>query len=456
MYSLSKALNFSLDTPGGKLPETVRHAILDGLDHRKIALFVPPEAKVKREEAEGKEVGFGGIARRIERHYRRYRQRGEASSGMEAWLDKVMVEHTCPDCKGARVRATRLLCTIEGQTIYDVGQLHFDELYEFLGKVKPTGRGADAGRHVLGEVRGRVELLLGIGLDYLSFNRRSGTLSGGESQRIRLSTQIGSGLMGMLYVLDEPSIGLHPKDNVKMIATLESLRDIGNTVIVVEHDEDTVRAADHIVEMGPGPGVHGGHVVVQGTLDDIVGCKASPTGQFLSGKRSIATPKKRRNGNGKTLTVRGARENNLKAIDVTFPLGKLVAITGASGSGKSTLISEILYKALWKHLVDTRTLPCDHDRLDGLEHVHKVVNIDQSPIGRNSRSNPATYIGFYDTIRDLFTRAPLSVQRGYKAGRFSFNVKGGRCEECQGEGVITTQLYFMPHVHVICCACNAP
>src|SRR5688572_11298753 len=235
---------------------------------------------------------------------------------MEAWLDKVMVEHTCPDCNGTRVRATRLLFTIGGKTLHDVGQLHFDELHAFIGRIKPTGRGADAGRQVLGEIRKRVELLLGIGLDYLNFNRRSGTLSGGESQRIRLSTQIGSGLMGMLYVLDEPSIGLHPKDNVKMISTLKSLRDIGNTVIVVEHDESTSRAADHIVEMGPEPGIHGGTVVVQGKINDILTCKESPTGQFLSGKRSIALPKKRRKGNGKALTIRGARENNLKSIDV--------------------------------------------------------------------------------------------------------------------------------------------
>ncbi len=454
MYSLSKTLRFSLDTPWEKLPETVRRVILEGLDGKKIVMSVPPDAKVKREDSEGKEVGFGGIARRIERQYRRYRQRGEASSGMEAWLDKVMVEHTCPDCNGARVRATRLLFTIEGKTVNDVGQLHFDELHAFLGTIKPVGRGADAGRQVLSEVQGRLKLLLGIGLDYLSFNRRSGTLSGGESQRIRLSTQIGSGLMGMLYVLDEPSIGLHPKDNVKMIATLESLRDIGNTVIVVEHDEETIRAADHLVEMGPGPGVHGGTVVVQGTLRDLLACKGSPTGQYLSGKRSIETPQRRRKGNGKILKVRGARENNLKAVDVSFPLGTLVAVTGASGSGKSTLINEILYKALWKRLVDTRTLPGEHDGVDGMEHVHKVVNIDQSPIGRNSRSNPATYIGFYDNIRDLFTQAPLSVEREYKAGRFSFNVKGGRCEECQGEGVITTQLYFMPDVEVMCGACK--
>jgi excinuclease ABC subunit A len=454
MYSLSKELRFSLETPWEKLPEKVRNAILNGLDGRKIVVRMPPDAKVKREDSEGKQVGFGGIARRIERNYRRYRQRGEASSGMEAWLDKVMVEHTCPDCDGARIRATRLLFTIKNKTIHDLGQLHFDELHTFLGTIEPAGRGADAGRQVLGEIRGRLELLLGIGLDYLSFNRRSGTLSGGESQRIRLSTQIGSGLMGMLYVLDEPSIGLHPKDNVKMIATLESLRDIGNTVIVVEHDEDTIRAADHIVEMGPGPGVHGGVVVVQGSLRDVLACKASPTGQFLSGRRSIRTPSQRRNGNGKALTLRGARENNLKNVSVSIPLGKLVAVTGASGSGKSTLINEILYKALWKRLIDTRTLPGEHDGIDGVEHVHKVVDIDQSPIGRNSRSNPATYIGFYDNIRDLFTQAPLSLERGYKPGRFSFNVKGGRCEECQGEGVITTQLYFMPDVEVTCGACK--
>jgi excinuclease ABC subunit A len=453
MYSLATAEGFSLDTPWRALTAAARQAILYGID-RKIPVLMPPDSKIRRDDHEGREIGFRGIARRIERQYRRYRQQVEANARVEAWLDKVMVEHTCADCNGARIRTTRLLFTVADKTIYELGQLHFDELHSLLATVKPTGRGADAGRQVIREIRNRLELLLGIGLDYLSFNRRSATLSGGESQRIRLSTQIGSGLMGMLYVLDEPSIGLHPKDNAKMIATLERLRDIGNTVIVVEHDEDTVRAADHIVEMGPGPGVHGGTVVVQGRMDDVLKSKASPTGQFLSGKRSIAMPARRRQGNGKALTVRGARENNLKSIDVTFPLGRLVAITGASGSGKSTLVNEVLYKVLWKRLVDTRTLPGGHDGVDGLEHVHKVVNIDQTPIGRNSRSNPATYIGFYDAIRDLFTAAPLSVERGYKAGRFSFNVKGGRCEECQGEGTITTQLYFMPDVEVTCGACK--
>ena len=454
MYSLSQTIGFALDAPWKDLPDAAQQAILYGIEPKKVPIRTPPDAKVKRDEHEGREVGFQGIARRIERYYRRYRQRGEAHSRMEEWLDKVMVERTCPDCNGARVRATRLLFTVGGKTINDAGQLHFDELHAFLGTVKAAGRSADAGRQVLKEIRTRLELLLGIGLDYLSLNRRASTLSGGESQRIRLSTQIGSGLMGMLYVLDEPSIGLHPKDNVKMIATLENLRDIGNTVIVVEHDEDTIRAADHVVEMGPGPGVHGGTVVVQGTIRDLLKCAKSPTGQFFAGKRSIATPLKRRRGNGNTLVIRGARENNLKSIDVMVPLGMLVAITGASGSGKSTLVNDILYKALWKRLVDTRALPGAHDGVDGAEHVHKIVSIDQTPIGRNSRSNPATYVGFYDAIRDLFTQSPLAVERGYRPGRFSFNVKGGRCEECQGEGTITTQLYFMPDVEVTCGACK--
>jgi len=454
MFSLSALLNFQLDTPWKMLPGSVREAILHGIGSAKVRMQAPPDAKVLRGGPDGREVGFHGIAHRIERYYRRYRQRGEANTRIEEWLDKVMVERPCPECAGARVRATRLLFTINGRNLHELGQLHFDELQKFLATIKTTGRGADAGRQVLADIRSRLDLLLGIGLDYLSFNRRSSTLSGGESQRIRLSSQIGSGLMGMLYVLDEPSIGLHPKDNVKMIATIERLRDIGNTVIVVEHDEDTIRAADHIVEMGPGPGVHGGRVVAQGTIADVLKCKASPTGQYLSGARAIAMPKTRRPGNGKTLVIRGARENNLKSLTVAIPLGQMVAVTGASGSGKSTLVSDILFKALWKRLVDTRSLPGDHDAIDGVEHVHKVVNIDQSPIGRNSRSNPATYVGFYDAIRDLFAATPLSIEREYKPGRFSFNVKGGRCEECQGEGVITTQLYFMPDVEVTCGACK--
>src|SRR5713226_3397114 len=454
MYSLSKALRFSLETPWEKLAETVRRAILEGLDGKKIVMCVPPEAKVKREDSEGKEIGFNGIARRIERHYRRYRQRGEASSGMEAWLDKVMVEHSCPDCNGARVRATRLLFTIEGKTLHDVGQLHFDELHAFLGSVKPSGRGADAGRHVLGEIRGRLQLLLGIGLDYLNFNRRASTLSGGESQRIRLSTQIGSGLMGMLYVLDEPTIGLHPQDNQKMIATLKRLRDIGNTVIVVEHDEETIRAADHILELGPGPGVHGGRVVAQGSLEQILRSPRSLTGQYLSGRRQITGRTERRAGSGEFLVVRGAQENNLKQIDVAIPLGLFTCITGVSGSGKSTLVNEILYKKLYSLFHDSRVLAGRHRALEGVEHLHDVINIDQTPIGRVATSIPATYIGVYDAIRERFATTPEAKARGYTAGRFSFNVKGGRCEECGGQGLVTIHLQFMPDVESPCQACG--
>src|SRR6266853_1571224 len=454
MYSLSKALRFSLETPWEKLPETVRRSILEGLDGKKVVMSVPPEAKVKREDSEGKEIGFGGIARRIERHYRRYRQRGEASSGMEAWLDKVMVEHTCPDCKGARVRATRLLFTIAGKTLYDAGQLHFDELHAFLGTVKPSGRGADAGRHVLGEIRARVELLLGIGLDYLSFNRRASTLSGGESQRIRLSTQIGSGLMGMLYVLDEPSIGLHPKDNVKMIATLERLRDLGNTVVVVEHDEETIRAADWLIEIGPGPGVHGGEVVAQGPPAKALGHPKSLTGAYLRADKKIEMPGKRRAPNGQPLRVRGARHNNLQNLDVEIPLGVLVCVTGASGSGKSSLVHDIVYKKLASLRYDSRILAGNHDAFEGHEMVDDVIDIDQSPIGRSPRSNPATYVGVYDAIRELFAQTDEAKKRGFGPATFSFNVKGGRCEECAGDGAIVTQLSFMPDVEVTCPACK--
>jgi excinuclease ABC subunit A len=403
----------------------------------------------------GKPWGWRGIARWIEHHYKRYRQKQVANSGMEAWLEKVMVEHTCPDCKGSRLKSTRLKFTINGKNINEVGDINFAELRDFLQSIKiNSGRQQSAGRQVLKEIIQRLDLLLGIGLDYLNFNRRSGTLSGGESQRIRLSTQIGSGLMGMLYVLDEPSIGLHPKDNQKMIATLRRLRDLGNTVIVVEHDEDTIRAADHVVEMGPGPGVHGGEVVAQGTLDEVLKYDRSPTARYLSGRAEIRTPDRRRPACGKELMVRGARENNLKNIDVRIPLNQFVCITGASGSGKSTLVNEILYRKLYNVLFDSRVLSGDHDKLDGVAHVNNVINIDQSPIGRSSRSNPATYVGFYDDIRILFAQTPESKARNYNPGRFSFNVKTGRCPHCQGEGTITTQLYFMPDVEVKCESCK--
>ncbi len=304
------------------------------------------------------------------------------------------------------------------------------------------------------EVATRLELLISIGLDYLSLNRRSATLSGGESQRIRLSSQIGSGLMGMLYVLDEPSIGLHPKDNARMIETLHRLRDLGNTLIVVEHDADTIQAADHILEIGPGPGVHGGTIVAQGPLKEILKNRNSLTGQYLSGKKSIAIPEKRRPLNGKWLVVRGARQNNLKNIDVSIPLQQFVCVTGASGSGKSSLVHDIVHKRLVSLFHDSRVFAGAHDALTGSEHLSDVVDIDQSPIGRSSRSNPATYIGFYDAIRTLFAATDQARKRGFTASTFSFNVKGGRCEECSGEGTITTSLSFMPDVEVLCPTCK--
>ena len=454
LYSMSQKYGFDIDAPWQDLSDEARDLILYGTRGEPLQLQIPPDAKVRKEGWLRRPYPFQGIAGGIERHYRWYRQRDVANSGMEAWLDRVMVEHVCPDCGGSRLRATRLKFLVNGKTIDEFGQMNFDELRPFLDTVKPTGDRAAAGAQIVREVARRLDLLLGIGLDYLNFNRASGTLSGGEAQRIRLSTQIGSGLMGMLYVLDEPSIGLHPKDNVKMIDTLRSLRDLGNTVIVVEHDEDTIRAADHVLELGPGPGIHGGEVVASGTLTDVLECPASPTGQYLSGRRRIETPSSRRQTNGKALTILGASANNLKGVDVDIPLGQFVCVSGASGSGKSTLINEILYKELWKRLVDSRSLSGAHDDLKGVEHLTRVINIDQSPIGRNSRSNPSTYVGFYDQIRNLFAKTDTAQDRGYKPGRFSFNVKGGRCEECQGEGVIATKLYFMPDVEVVCGACK--
>ena len=365
-----------------------------------------------------------------------------------------MVEHPCPECLGARLKRSRRLVSVHKKNLFEIGEMHLVELASFLKSVKPTAKQKGVVDIILREIVARLDLLISIGLDYLNLNRRSGTLSGGEAQRIRLSSQIGSGLMGMLYVLDEPSIGLHPKDNVKMIETLRRLRDLGNTLIVVEHDEDTIRSADHIVEIGPGPGEHGGEIVVSGNIKKIASSKSSLTGQYLSGKATIAIPEGRRPANEKQILIRGARENNLNNLDIAIPLGNFVCVTGASGSGKSSLVHEILYKQLYNVKHDSRVLAGDHDELVGHEFVDDVINIDQSPIGRSPRSNPATYIGFYDNIRKLFAETEEAKRRKFTTSRFSFNVKGGRCEECSGEGSIVTKLSFMPDVEVTCPTCK--
>ena len=452
MYSLAQHYNFSLDAPFKDLSDEVIDLVFYGTRGEKFKIVMPEGAKQTNHHHVGREIEFDGVINRIDRHYRK---RGEAHSGMEEYLRKVMVEHTCPDCDGSKLKRQRLLVTINNKHIHKLGDMHLEELKVFLeGITSIPEKKREAGTRVIKEIVTRIDLLLGIGLDYLNLNRRSATLSGGESQRIRLSTQIGSGLMGMLYVLDEPTIGLHPKDNTKMLQTLRQLRDIGNTVIVVEHDEATIRAADYIIELGPGPGIHGGKVVAEGPADKVLKNPASLTGQYMSGKRRIEIPEDRREANGVSLIIRGARENNLRNVDVEIPLGLFICITGASGSGKSTLINEILYKKLYSIFHDSRVLSGDHDNVEGYEYISDVISIDQSPIGRSPRSNPATYIGFYDNIRKLFASTPESEARGYTASRFSFNVKGGRCEECSGEGQITTKLHFMPDVEVSCPACK--
>ncbi|NKB70819.1 MAG: excinuclease ABC subunit UvrA [Candidatus Latescibacteria bacterium] len=453
MYSLAKHYDFSLDTPFEELPQRIVDILLYGTHGERFAIAIPAGA-TEGKRHKGRKVSFEGVINQIDRRYRRYRKQGIAHSGMEDYLRKVMVEYGCPDCKGTRLKPTRLLVTIDDRTIHELGQMHLEELRDFLKAMPMPPNKKLAGKQIGRELITRLELLMGIGLDYLNLNRPSGTLSGGEAQRIRLSTQIGSGLMGMLYVLDEPSIGLHPKDNVKMIKTLRRLRDIGNTVIVVEHDEETIRAADHIIELGPGPGVHGGRITAEGTIAKILKNKTSLTGQFLSGRRRIDLPDQRRPLNGHNLHIRGARANNLDNIDVKLPLGAFICITGASGSGKSTLIHEILYKKLYALFHDSRVLSGEHDGLEGFEQLSDVVNIDQSPIGRSPRSNPATYIGFYDNIRKLFAATPGAKKRRYTVSRFSFNVKGGRCEECGGEGRVTTKLHLMADVEVQCPTCK--
>ncbi len=394
------------------------------------------------------------MVRNLERRY------GETNSEyMREKISEFMSERVCPTCNGARLRREALAITIDGINIVECTHWPVLHTLEWARRLSDpdtplTSRQQAIAERILKEIQSRLGFLVDVGLDYLTLERSAASLSGGEAQRIRLATQIGSRLMGVLYVLDEPSIGLHPRDNTRLLHTLMGLRDLGNSVLVVEHDEETIRSADWILDLGPGAGEHGGEVVAEGPLDAILENPASLTGAYLYGKLSVPIPEKRRNGNGKSITVMGARENNLQNIDVRIPLGRLVCITGVSGSGKSTLMVEILYKALARYLHGSRALPGEHDSIQGLEHIDKVINIDQSPIGRTPRSNPGTYTGLFDHIRQLFTELSESKIRGYKPGRFSFNVHGGRCEACQGQGQLRIEMQFMPDVYVPCDVCH--
>jgi excinuclease ABC subunit A len=453
MYSLAQHYGFSLDTPFRELPDEIAEVILYGTRGERIKIVLP-EGAVSGAQHVGREMRYGGIVNRIERRYRRYRKEGVHHHWMEEYLKKVMVEHACPDCGGKRLKRQRFLVSVGDYTIHELGEMPLEQIVPILQRLPIPPRRRAAGKQIVAEIIRRIQLLQDIGLDYLTLNRPSSTLSGGESQRVRLSTQIGSGLMGMLYVLDEPTVGLHPQDNLKMISTLQQLRDIGNSVIVVEHDEATMRAADHIIELGPGPGERGGRVVAQGPMDQILHGSSSLTAQYLRGLQRIEIPAARRCPNGKNLVVRGAQENNLRDVDVVFPLGLLICITGVSGSGKSSLVHEILYKTLYATIHDSRVLPGAHRGIEGVEHVSDIILIDQSPIGRSSRSTPATYIGVYDKIRRLFAETLEARARGYTASRFSYNVKGGRCEECGGEGMLKTRLQFMADVESPCLVCK--
>ena len=443
LKALSEGYGFSLDTPYKDLPKEIRHMLIHGGDGRILKVHY------KGQRGEGVyDLNWEGLIKNVER---RYRETG--SDTMKQEYEQFMRITPCAACHGQRLKQSSLAVTVADKNIYEMTDMSVKDLVKYLAEMQLTEQQQFIGNQILKEIRARVGFLQEVGLDYLTLTRATGTLSGGEAQRIRLATQIGSGLVGVAYILDEPSIGLHQRDNDKLLHALMNLKNLGNTLIVVEHDEDTMRAADYIVDIGPAAGVHGGEVVATGTAADIMKCKKSITGAYLSGRMKIPVPSERRRPTG-FLTIKGARENNLKNIDVQVPLGIMTCITGVSGSGKRSLTNEILYKHLARTLNRARCIPGDHDDILGVEQLDKIIDIDQSPIGRTPRSNPATYTGVFDMIRDLFAATPDAKARGYKKGRFSFNVKGGRCEACSGDGIIKIEMHFLPDVYVPCEVCG--
>ena len=443
LVAMTKEYNFSLDTPFKDLSPQVQEMLIHGTGGKEVLVHY------KGQRGEGiYPVAFEGLIKNMERRYRE-----TASEMMKQEYEAFMSITPCKLCKGMRLKRESLAVTVADKNIHEITSYSIGGLQEFLNTMQLSETQQFIGAQVLKEIRARVGFLMDVGLDYLSLSRATASLSGGEAQRIRLATQIGSGLVGVCYILDEPSIGLHQRDNDKLLATLKNLRDLGNTLIVVEHDEDTMLAADHIVDIGPGAGSHGGEIVAQGTAEEIMQVPESVTGQFLSGKRKIPVPTERKEPAG-WLTVTGAKENNLKNVTVNIPTGVMTCVTGVSGSGKSSLINEILYKSLAKQLNRARTLSGKHDSITGVEQLDKVIDIDQSPIGRTPRSNPATYTGMFDMIRDLFASTPDAKAKGYQKGRFSFNVKGGRCEACSGDGIVKIEMHFLPDVYVPCEVCK--
>lgn len=443
MSALAKEYNFSLSTPFKDYPDDIKDIIINGTKGRSVKVHYKGQRGVGEYD-----IAFEGLIHNMEKRYRE-----TYSDSAKQQYEEFMRIRPCKSCHGHRLKPSSLAVTIADKNIYQITDMSIVKLKKFLDELELTDRQKFIGAEILKEIKARIQFLMDVGLDYLSLSRATGTLSGGEAQRIRLATQIGSGLVGVAYILDEPSIGLHQRDNDKLLGTLIHLRDLGNSVIVVEHDEDTMRAADYIVDIGPGAGRNGGEVVATGTAADIMACKDSLTGAYLSGRIKIPVPAKRRKPTG-WITVKGARENNLKNIDVDIPLGVFTCVTGVSGSGKSSLVNEILYKHLAKSLNRARCIAGDHDDIIGIEQLDKVIDIDQSPIGRTPRSNPATYTGVFDMIRDLFASTTDAKERGYNKGRFSFNVKGGRCEACSGDGIIKIEMHFLPDVYVPCEVCG--